>query len=122
MHGSRIWSYEQMLMDCEIFDLVYKMMQGIVVDEETLGLEAIRAVGPGGNFLAQKHTKRHMRELWMPRFMDRRPYEVWEEKQDGARDWARARARNILDTHKPEPLEPGLSGELGRIIAAVEQA
>jgi len=121
LHGSRIWSYEQMLMDCEIFDLVYKMMQGIVVDDETLGLEAIRAVGPGGNFLAQKHTKRHMRELWMPRFMDRRPYEVWEEKQDGARDWARARARNILDTHKPEPLDPGLFEELGRIIAAVER-
>ncbi|HUV89948.1 MAG TPA: trimethylamine methyltransferase family protein, partial [Anaerolineae bacterium] len=121
LHGSRIWSYEQMLMDCEIFDLVYKMMQGIVVDDETLGLEAIRAVGPGGNFLAQKHTKRHMRELWMPRFMDRRPYEVWEAERDGARDWARARARNILDTHEPEPLESGLSEELGRIIAAVER-
>jgi trimethylamine--corrinoid protein Co-methyltransferase len=121
LHGSRIWSYEQMLMDCEIFDLVYKMMQGVVVDEETLALDAIRAVGPGGNFLAQKHTKRHMRELWMPRFMDRRPYETWEAERDGARDWARARARHILDTHEPEPLEAGLAEELGRIIAAVER-
>ena len=122
LHGSRIWSYEQMLMDCEIFDLIYKMMQGVVVDEETLALDAIRAVGPGGNFLAQKHTKRHMRELWMPRFMDRRPYETWEAERDGARDWARARARQILDTHEPEPLEAGLVEELGRIIAAVERA
>jgi len=122
LHGSRIWSYEQMLMDCEIFDLVYKMMQGIVVDDETLALDAIRAVGPGGNFLTQKHTKKHMRDLWMPLFMDRRPYEVWEEKRDGARDWAREKARHILATHRPEPLAPGLSAELGRIIAAVESA
>ena len=52
--------------------------------------------------------------------MDRRPYNVWEEKGDGARDWARARARHILATHEPDPLDPRLSAELGRIIAAAE--
>ena len=118
LHGSRIWSYEQMLMDCEIFDIVYRMMQGIVVDDETLALDAIRAVGPGGNFLAQKHTKKHMRDVWLPQFMDRRPYEVWEERQDGARDWAREKAQHILDTHEPEPLDPKLAEELERIIAS----
>lgn len=117
LHGSRIWSFEQMLMDCEIFDIVYRMMQGIVVDDETLALDAIRAVGPGGNFLALKHTRKHMRDVWLPQFMDRRPYEVWEEKQDGARDWAREKARHILATHQPEPLDPKLSEELERIIA-----
>jgi trimethylamine--corrinoid protein Co-methyltransferase len=117
LHGSRVWSYEQMLMDCEIFSIVHKMMSGIPVDDETLALEAIRAVGPGGNFLAQKHTRKHMRELWLSTLMDRRPYDVWQEKQDGARDWARAEARRILDTHQPEPLDPKLSKELERIIA-----
>jgi trimethylamine--corrinoid protein Co-methyltransferase len=117
LHGSRIWSFEQMLMDCEIFDIVYRMMQGIVVDDETLALDAIRAVGPGGNFLALKHTRKHMRDVWLPQFMDRRPYEVWEQKQDGARDWAREKARHILATHQPEPLDPKLSEELERIIA-----
>ena len=119
LHGSRIWSFEQMLMDCEIFDIVHQMMQGIVVDEESLALDAIRAVGPGGNFLTQKHTKRHMRDIWVPQFMDRRPYGVWEEKRDGARDWARDKARYILATHQPEPLDPQLSAELERIIASV---
>jgi trimethylamine--corrinoid protein Co-methyltransferase len=117
LHGSRVWSYEQMLMDCEIFSIVHKMMSGIPVDDETLALEAIRAVGPGGNFLAQKHTRKHMRELWLSTLMDRRPYDVWQEKRDGARDWARAEARRILDTHQPEPLDPKLSKELERIIA-----
>ncbi len=121
LHGSRIWSYEQMLLDCEIFDIVYHMMKGIVVDDETLALDVIRAVGPGGNFLAQKHTKRHMRELWVPQFMDRRPYTEWQEKRDGPRDWAREKARQILATHEPEPLAPKVSAELKRIIASLEK-
>ena len=120
LHGSRIWSYEQMLLDCETFDLIHKIMQGIPVNEETLALDAIRAVGPGGNFLAQKHTMKHMREVWLPKYMDRRPYNVWEEKGDGPPDWARAEAKEILATHQPDPLDPQLSAEMGRIITAAE--
>jgi trimethylamine--corrinoid protein Co-methyltransferase len=119
LHGSRIWSYEQMLMDCEIFNIVAKTLQGILVDDETLALDAIKAVGPGGNFLTQKHTRKHMRELFLPQFMDRRPYNAWEEKKDGGREWALAKARQILAEHQPEPLDPALSKELGYIIASI---
>jgi trimethylamine--corrinoid protein Co-methyltransferase len=122
LHGSRIWSYAEMLMDCEIFSIIRQMMQGIVVDDETLALDAIRAVGPGGNFLTQKHTRRHMRELFVPQFMDRRPYNEWQERRDGAADWATAKARQILETHQPEPLDPRLSAELQRIIDAAEKS
>jgi trimethylamine--corrinoid protein Co-methyltransferase len=119
LHGSRIWSYEQMLLDCEIFDIVRKVVEGIVVDDETLALETIRAVGagPAGNYLAQKHTKKHARDLWLPRFLDRRPYAVWEKRRDGARDWAREKAQQILKTHQPDPLDPALAAELDQIIA-----
>lgn len=119
LHGSRIWSFEQMLLDCEIFSLIRQMMAGIVVDDETLALETIRAVGPSGNFLSQKHTKRHMRDLWPARYLDRRPYNVWAEQQDGARDWAREEARRILSTHQPDPLAPELAKELHQIIALI---
>ncbi|MFZ0534696.1 MAG: trimethylamine methyltransferase family protein [Anaerolineales bacterium] len=120
LHGSRIWSYAQMLMDCEIFSIVQKVMQGIVVDDETLALDAIRSVGPGGNFLSQKHTLKHMRDIFIPQFMDRRPYNVWELKHDDGRDWALEKARNILNTHQPEPLDLAISVELKKIIASVE--
>jgi trimethylamine--corrinoid protein Co-methyltransferase len=121
LHGSRIWSYAQMLMDCEIFDIVYSMMKGIPVNDETLALDTIHAVGPHGHFLAQKHTRNHMRELWVPKYMDRRPYEVWLEKGDDAPDWALEKARRIQDSHQPEPLDPEISREFRRIIAAVEK-
>lgn len=120
LHGSRIWSYEQLLMDCEIFDLVEKMMGGITVNEETLALKTIQSVGPGGNFLGQKHTTKHMRRRWVPQYMDRRTYDKWLEEGDGARDWARAKAKDILATHKPEPLNRKLSQELRKIITKVE--
>jgi trimethylamine---corrinoid protein Co-methyltransferase len=121
LHGSRIWSYAEMMMDCEIFSIVQKMMQGIVVNEETLALETIANVGPGGHYLAQKHTRKHMRELFMPEFMDRRPYGQWEEKQDDARDWAVNKARKILKEHQPEPLDPKISEEMAKIIQSVEK-
>jgi trimethylamine---corrinoid protein Co-methyltransferase len=121
LHGSRIWSYAQMLLDCEIFSIIQKVMQGIVVDDETLALDVIRNVGPGGNFLSQKHTLKHMREIFIPQFMDRRPYNVWEEKHDDGRDWALDKARKILSSHQPKPLDPMISAELKNIIASVEK-
>lgn len=121
LHGSRIWSYAQMLMDCEIYNIVKKTLQGIQIDDETLALDVIRAVGPGGNFLNQKHTIRHMREIFLPQFMDRRPYNEWQEKGDNSSDWALAKARQILETHRPEALESGLSAELQQIIDTDEK-
>jgi trimethylamine--corrinoid protein Co-methyltransferase len=121
LHGSRIWSYAQMMLDCEIFSIIHKMMQGIVVDDETLALEAIANVGPGGNFLSQRHTRQHMRELFLPQFMDRRPYSEWEARKDDARDWALEKARKTLASHQPDFLDPAVSVELGKIIASAER-
>ncbi len=120
LHGSRIWSYAQMMLDCEIFAIVHKMMQGIAVDDESLALDTIAAVGPGGNFLSQKHTLKHMREIFLPQFMDRRPYNVWEDKRDNANDWALTKARNVLENHHPQPLDPKLAAELEKMISSLE--
>jgi trimethylamine--corrinoid protein Co-methyltransferase len=73
LHGSRILSYEQMVMDCEIYSIVRKMLAGLVIDEEMIALDVIRAVGPGGHFLTQKHTRQHMRDLWQSRLPVRSP-------------------------------------------------
>ena len=120
LHGSRIWSYAQMMLDCEIFAIIHKMMQGIVVDDDTLALDTMAAVGPGGNFLTQKHTRQHMRDVFLSQFMDRRPYNDWETKKDDARDWALDKARRLLAEHQPEPLDAKLSAEMAKIIISLE--
>ncbi len=120
LHGSRILSYEQLLMDAEIWSMLENMFKGIEVNPETLALDTIRAVSAGGNFLSQKHTRQHMRERWMPTLIDRRPYNVWEEQKDGARQWALTKARQILQEHNPAPLDPKLDLTLSQIISRVE--
>ena len=120
LHGSRILSYAMLLMDAEIWGLMENMFRGIVVNEETLALDVIRAVGPGNNYLRQRHTRAHMRERWLPELMDRRPYNVWEVQKDGAREWALAKAQQILKEYHPETLDSSLSAELDRIIASLE--
>ncbi len=120
LHGSRILSYEMLVMDAEIWGLIRAMSRGLVVDDETLALDAIRSVGPGGSFLGERHTRQHMRQLWQPTLFDRRPYQAWAEQRDGAREWARARAQAILREHHPAPLDARLAEELRRIIGAAE--
>lgn len=116
LYGSRIWSYEQLLMDCEIWNILYAMFKGIEVNEETLAMDAIRNVGTSGNYLGQRHTKKYMHERWIPELMDRRPYNVWEAGRDGARDWAREKARMMLKKDSIHPLDIKLSAELSKII------
>jgi len=121
LYGSRIFSYEQLLLDCEIYSAVRAVANGIPVTDDTLALDVIKNVGARGNFIADKHTRQHIVDLWQPRFIDRRPYSNWEADHKGSREWANEKARWILQNHQPVPLDPKLSAELRRIIASLEQ-
>jgi trimethylamine---corrinoid protein Co-methyltransferase len=118
LHGSRILSYEELLMDSEIWSMLESMFKGIVVTPDTLALDVIRTVGQSGSYLAQRHTRQFMRERWAPTLIDRRPYNVWEEKRDGARAWARAKAQQILNEYHPVGIDLAQDAEFDRIIAA----
>jgi trimethylamine--corrinoid protein Co-methyltransferase len=117
LHGSRILSYEELLMDSEIWSMLESMFKGIVVSPDTLALDVIRSVGQSGNYLAQRHTRQFMRERWTPTLIDRRPYNVWEEKRDGARAWAREKAQQILNEYHPVGIDAAQDAEFDRIIA-----
>jgi len=101
-------SFEKAVIDNDILGMVMRMLQGIKVDKETLAEDLITKIGPAGNFLAEKHTVRHMRkELYFPTIADRKLRNEWEEM--GSKD-TRARARekveDILNNHKPLPISP----------------
>ncbi len=118
LHGSRIWSYEQLILDTEIDGIVRATLRGIPVSDETLALEAIREVGPGGEYLTAPHTRATMRGLWQAKYLDRRPYGQWEEDPDALHRAAMDQARALLRDHRPVPLDPAVDAELDRIIAA----
>ena len=71
-----------------------------------------------GAISSQKHTRRHMRDVFLSQFMDRRPYAEWEIHKDNAPDWALAKARKVLSEHQPDPLDEKLLAEMDTIIAA----
>jgi trimethylamine--corrinoid protein Co-methyltransferase len=96
----------QLVMDNEFAQMIKFVVNGIELDDERLMVDEIHKVGAFGDFLSLDSTYRHMREQSQPRLIDRRVREEWLE--DGATDlYARslARAREIIETHEPEPLD-----------------
>ena len=86
---------------------VRRMTAKLVVDDDTLAMETMKVVGPGGTFLSQDHTFQHFRrELWMPKLLERRNWELWEN--DGAMDIFKVAERKTLEmlAEDPEPLLP----------------
>ncbi|MEW6267392.1 MAG: trimethylamine methyltransferase family protein [Thermodesulfobacteriota bacterium] len=94
-------SFEQYVIDNEIIGMVRRMKRGVTVNEDTIGLEVIKAVGPGGHFLAEHHTVKYMRsEFFQPRLSDRRERDIWLN-QGGKDTWQRARelAKKLIQDH-----------------------
>ena len=116
--GGRAYSPAQLVLDAETWSNVAAVGAGIVVDDETIALETIAAVGIGGNALGQKHTRRHMREVWQPRLFDRSAYDVWQrDGRRGARERAADLASDLCGGHEVPPLDAEKRATLRRIIA-----
>jgi trimethylamine--corrinoid protein Co-methyltransferase len=108
LESMRAIAYEQYVIDDEIIGMALRLLRGIEVDDETLGLEPLREVGPSGNFLSSMHTVKFMRqEYFRQKVGDRQAREAWEKQGalDG-RERARQKAKEILKTHAPRPLDP----------------
>jgi len=123
LNGARIFSFEQLLMDCEIFDILCNTAKGIEITDETLALDMIHSVGPGGHYMAEEHTFNHLREIWQPHLIDRSPYEKWEA--EGCREAlqnAHDQAAQILAEYHPVILPDDLKKEIDTIISKYEKA
>ncbi len=85
--------YEKYVIDNEILGMVMRAVEGIKVDDDTLAFDLIKQVGPGGNFVTAKHTRRFMRgEHYQPALSDRDSRDEWEAK-GGKTTWRRAAER-----------------------------
>jgi trimethylamine--corrinoid protein Co-methyltransferase len=74
-------SYEQYFIDNEVLGMINRILAGIKVDEELLGLEVINRVGPGGNYVMEEHTINHMKdEFFYPDLSVRCNFDIWEEQ------------------------------------------
>lgn len=119
-NGARIFSYEQFLMDCELYDMMQPVAQGMEVNDETLALDTIHEIGPQNNYLMTDHTLAHMRDGWHPLLIDHLTWEEWTDKgRPTPRDRAREKTRQVLAGPEPESLT--CADKIREIIAAFER-
>jgi len=110
---------EAIILDNELYHRARYALARMDVNDETLALDIIGDVGPGGHYLSQKHTRKHMRpiakQMGITHEMDadgkyRDPLEV-----------AREKVMWILENYQPEPLEQAKQAELTRILKAADK-
>ncbi|MEE8391212.1 MAG: trimethylamine methyltransferase family protein [Anaerolineae bacterium] len=111
---------EQIIFDDEIYHTHRILAEGIDTSADSLALDVISKVGSRGHFLAEKHTRRHMREIWIPGLTHPRPVLDGKPLPD-IRQRARAELDRILSEHHPEPLEEAAQAELQTILDAAAQ-
>ena len=112
----------QFVMDNEFARMIKQCVRGIPVDDETLAVDDIAAVGSFGDFLSLDATLRHMRELSQPELLDRRVREDWEER--GSSDLhARclAKAREVLDEYQPPQIDDDVKERIRTIVEKTDR-
>jgi trimethylamine--corrinoid protein Co-methyltransferase len=111
-------SFEMIVLTDELVALTDHLMKGIEIDDETLMLDEIHSVGPGGHFMDTQQTLARFRDFWYPGLLDRGRREQW--LADGGTTLGQrlnARVREILKEHRPRPLQKDAKEKVQGIVA-----
>ena len=94
-----IGNLEMILMNSDIVGYIKRMQRGILINDDTLCLDLIDKVGPGGEYMTQAHTFKHYKEeTYYPEYMNRKQYQDW--KTSGGED-----IRAVLNKKAKEIIE-----------------
>jgi len=116
-------SLDVLVLQNEVISYVESMMREVDYSDETLGLDVLEEVGPGGSFIDQMHTAQHFRrELWFPKLLDREFYQAWlEGGATSTEERARAAREDILRAHTAEPPPEDLVKAIDEITKAARK-
>ncbi len=109
-------SPEMIVLTAEVISIMRRFLDGVKLDGESLALEVIHQIGPGGDYLTAQHTLRHFGELWQPELMSRQRMDDWlgsGRQRLGERP--REKTQAVLDTYEPEPLAANVKEEIDYI-------
>ncbi len=108
IEGGITVSYEQLIIDDEVFGMIFRAVKGIEVDEERLAVDVIaKVVDESSDFLRQRHTLKYFRqEHYLPKLTDRTSRSRWQEMGSKKMvEVAREKVRKMLAEHQPLPLD-----------------
>ncbi len=116
-------SLEQDVIDNEIGAAGRHSLKGIEVTDDTIDLDTIRKVGPGGHFMSQESTRKRIRTaVWIPELFTRDYRTEWEKK-----GWknlfkkACEKVDDILAHHKPAPLDKDIAKDIRDIVKEADK-
>lgn len=111
--------YAKFMLDCELLGMLHTWVKGVDLSDEALAFDAMAEVPPGGHYLGTGHTMRHFRDaFYRAELFDYTSSEQWE--LNGAQDsYARAsaKARQLLASYEPPPLDPAIAANLHAFVA-----
>jgi trimethylamine--corrinoid protein Co-methyltransferase len=122
LDGGLNGSLSSLVMCDEIIGMIKQIGNGIPVTDETLALELLKEVGPGGEFLSHIHTYEHWKEWFRPTIIDRSNFETWSET--GSKSYnerLEPEVDRILESHEPEPLDESIIQEMKKIISLADK-
>jgi trimethylamine---corrinoid protein Co-methyltransferase len=122
MESAFTGSLTQVVLGDDIAGWIKAFTAPVEITDETLALDVIHEVGPGGLFLKHRHTRTHARDRFQPRLFDRSTYEDWRRR--GAKDTTAAAAERVdrlLAEHKPEPLSSSAAAAIQAVLEKAER-
>jgi len=108
---------EEVILDNDAYHHIYELLKENPLDQLGPALEQIRNVGQRGHYLAQKHTRKHIRDFRLSTLQRQKGSQG--EVRD-AREVALERFKEIESNHHPEPLPGSVLKELDKVIQAAE--
>ena len=114
LEGGLRASYEKMVIDADLLQMVAAFLQPLVVDDASLAVEAIAEVGPGGHFFGVQHTQDRFRDAFFaPMVSDWRNFESWEDAgSPSALDHGTRLVGELLDAYEQPAMDPSVTAEL----------
>ncbi|MBQ1251487.1 MAG: trimethylamine methyltransferase family protein [Firmicutes bacterium] len=115
------FSFDLLVMCNEVVSQLRRVFDGIVVNRDTLAIEAVKRVGPGGHFLGDEHTFRHFNENWRPDLFDRNLFEKWVgDGRTTLGERVKVRVKDIIENHVPKALPAEIDAKIDAILEDIE--
>jgi trimethylamine---corrinoid protein Co-methyltransferase len=118
LEGGLRCSYEKMILDIDLLQMVAEFLTPLDLSEDALGVEAIRSVGPGGHFFGTQHTQdRYKTAFYAPVISDWRNFETWAEAgSPTAMERANRVWKDRLASYEKPAMDPAIEEELNAFV------
>ena len=123
MEAGMTVSFEKFIIDAENLAMMQRFLQGVAIDNETLALDSIAAVGPAGHHFGTPHTQARFETAFHASTVaDRRNYDAWQSAGAPTTvERANQVWKEMINRYQAPPLDPGIREAMEDYVARREQ-